>query len=233
MTMNGEMTIQAEKLSRIYHTPAEDIAAVDHVDLEIGAGEFVALMGPSGSGKTTLLDLLGCLDTPSSGRLTVLGSEVSGLREHQLVKVRRQGVSFVFQEFLLVPTLSALENVMLPLCFGGRTVDEAHAGTLLEKVGLRDRVNHLPAELSGGERQRVAIARALVTRPRLLLADEPTGNLDSTNARDVFSMLHDLAAEGLTIIAATHDQELGSTAGRVIRLRDGRIDAAHTVGSSA
>jgi putative ABC transport system ATP-binding protein len=225
MAMNVDTIIQAKNLSRIYHTPAEDIAAVDAVDLQVGAGEFVALMGPSGSGKTTLLDLLGCLDMPSSGRLSVLGTEVSELSEHQLVKVRRQGVSFIFQEFLLVPTLTALENVMLPLCFGGRSVDEGHAKALLEKVGLEGRVHHLPAELSGGERQRVAVARALVTRPRLLLADEPTGNLDSSNARAVFSMLHDLAADGLTVVAATHDQELGPTAGRVVRLRDGRIDS--------
>ncbi len=224
--MHAETIIRAETLSRIYHTPAEDIAAVDAVDLEIGAGEFVALMGPSGSGKTTLLDLLGCLDMPSSGRLCVLGTEVSELREHQLVKVRRQGVSFVFQEFLLVPTLTALENVMLPLCFGGRRADDGQAAALLEKVGLGGRASHLPAELSGGERQRVAVARALVTRPRLLLADEPTGNLDSANARAIFSLLHDLAAAGLTIVAATHDQELGPTAGRVVQLRDGRIMAA-------
>jgi ABC-type lipoprotein export system ATPase subunit len=216
-------TIRAEKLSRVYHTSAEDIAAVDGIDLEIHCGEFVALMGPSGSGKTTLLDLLGCLDTPSSGKLTVLGKQVDGLREHQLVAIRRAGISFIFQEFLLVPTLTALENVLLPLCFGKRKPDRPHGEALLKQVGLADRMSHRPSALSGGERQRVAVARALVTRPRLLLADEPTGNLDSTNASAVFDLLHALADDGLTVVAATHDQELGPTATRVIRLRDGRL----------
>jgi putative ABC transport system ATP-binding protein len=220
---NEAPVIQARQLSRIYHTPAEDIAAVDAIDLDIQAGDFVSLMGPSGSGKTTLLDLLGCLDVPSSGSLSVLGTEVSQLREHQLVGVRRQGISFIFQEFLLVPTLTALENVLLPLCFGGRKPDKPHAEALLGKVGLANRMHHHPQALSGGERQRVAVARALVTRPQLLLADEPTGNLDSKNAAAVFDLLHELAADGLTVVAATHDQELGPSAPRVVRLRDGRI----------
>lgn len=216
-------TIQASKLSKIYHTPAEDIAAVDGIDLEIQPGDFVALMGPSGSGKTTLLDLLGCLDTPSAGSLTVLGTDVSNMSEHQLVNVRRQGIAFIFQEFLLVPTLTSLENVMLPLCFGSRKVDRDRAEALLDRVGLSRRMSHLPTALSGGECQRVAVARALVTQPQILLADEPTGNLDSANAAAIFELLQKLADDGLTVIAATHDQELGSRAGRVIRLRDGRI----------
>lgn len=218
-----EPVINAVEMSRIYHTAAEEIAAVDAIDLRIAAGEFVALMGPSGSGKTTLLDLLGCLDVPSIGQLSVLGTPTAGLREHQLLQVRRRGISFIFQEFLLVPTLTALENVALPLCFGKRRSGAHDAGKMLERVGLGNRKGHRPAALSGGERQRVAIARALVTNPQLLLADEPTGNLDSVNAAAIFDLLKELAADGITVVAATHDRELGTAASRIIQLKDGHI----------
>jgi len=222
----NDLLIKAEKISKIYKLPAEDIAAVDQVDLEIAAGEFISLMGPSGSGKTTLLDVIGCLASITSGRLVVLGKDVSHAREHELVAMRRGGIGFVFQEFLLIPTLTALENVELPLSFARRPADPRKAKQLLEKVGLGHRINHLPKELSGGERQRVAIARALITSPRLLFADEPTGNLDSKNSREIFQLFSKLNAEdGVTIVVATHNAELGSAATRIVRLKDGKIAA--------
>jgi putative ABC transport system ATP-binding protein len=219
-----ETIIKAEGLTKIFRLPAEEIVAVDHVDLEINKGDFVSLMGPSGSGKTTLLDLIGCLDSISSGRLTVFGRDVSDIKEDRLVSVRRGRIGFVFQEFLLLPELTAIENVELPMTFARMPVDRTRALGLLDKVGLGHRANHLPRELSGGERQRVAIARSLAASPNLLLADEPTGNLDTKNSRDVFSVFEKLNSEdGLTIVAATHDEGLGSRASRVVHLVDGRI----------
>jgi putative ABC transport system ATP-binding protein len=219
-----ETIIKAEGLTKIFRLPAEEIVAVDHVDLEINKGDFVSLMGPSGSGKTTLLDLIGCLDSISSGRLTVFGRDVSDIKEDRLVSVRRGRIGFVFQEFLLLPELTAIENVELPMTFARMPVDRTRALGLLDKVGLGHRANHLPRELSGGERQRVAIARSLAASPNLLLADEPTGNLDTKNSRDVFSVFEKLNSEdGLTIVAATHDERLGSRASRVVHLVDGRI----------
>jgi putative ABC transport system ATP-binding protein len=219
-----ETIIKAEELTKVFHLPAEDILAVDHVDLEIAKGDFVSLMGPSGSGKTTLLDLIGCLDSISSGRLTIFGKDVSDIREDSLVAVRRGRIGFVFQEFLLLPELTAVENVELPMTFARMPTDRSSALKLLDKVGLGHRANHLPRELSGGERQRVAIARSLAASPNLLLADEPTGNLDTKNSREIFSVFEKLNREdGLTIIVATHDEDLGSHAARVVRLIDGRI----------
>ena len=220
----NDILVEARGVSKVYRTPAEEIAAVDRVDLEIASGEFVSLMGPSGSGKTTLLDVIGCLTSITSGRLVVMGRDVSNAKERELVAMRRGGIGFVFQDFLLIPTLTALENVELPLSFARRPADRARAARLLEKVGLGRRLNHLPKELSGGERQRAAIARALVASPKLLLADEPTGNLDTKNSRDVYELFRALNAEdGLTIVVATHDAGLGSGAGRVVRLEDGRV----------
>jgi putative ABC transport system ATP-binding protein len=219
-----EAIIKAEGLTKTYKLPAEEIVAVDHVELEIRKGEFATLMGPSGSGKTTLLDLLGCLDSISSGRLTVFGKDVSQVSEEALVEVRRGRIGFVFQEFLLLPELTAVENVELPMTFARMPRDRTLAHDLLEKVGLGDRANHRPKELSGGERQRVAIARSLAASPNLLLADEPTGNLDTANSREIFGVFERLNREdGLTVIVATHDENLGNQAGRVIHLTDGRI----------
>jgi putative ABC transport system ATP-binding protein len=221
-----ETIIQAEELTKVFHLPAEDIVAVDHVDLEVRKGDFVSLMGPSGSGKTTLLDLIGCLDSISSGRLTLFGKDVSDIREDGLVAVRRGRIGFVFQEFLLLPELTAVENVEIPMTFAGMPTDRSRALELLAKVGLGHRANHLPRELSGGERQRVAIARSLAASPNLLLADEPTGNLDTKNSREIFSVFEKLNREdGLTIVVATHDEGLGSQAARVVRLIDGRISS--------
>jgi putative ABC transport system ATP-binding protein len=216
--------VKAEGLTKIFRLPAEEVVAVDRVDLEIKKGDFVSLMGPSGSGKTTLLDLLGCLDSISGGNLTVFGKDVSSITEDRLVSIRRGRIGFVFQEFLLLPELTAVENVEIPMTFARMPVDRPRALNLLDKVGLAHRANHLPRELSGGERQRVAIARSLAVTPRLLLADEPTGNLDTKNSREIFSVFERLNSEdGLTIVVATHDDELGSRAGRVVRLVDGKI----------
>jgi putative ABC transport system ATP-binding protein len=219
-----EVVVKAEKLSKVYRLPAEEIAAVNGVDLEIREGDFVSLMGPSGSGKTTLLDLIGCLDTPTGGRLTVFGREVAAARESQLVALRRGRIGFVFQDFMLLPELTAVENVQLPAAFARAPMSRARATELLDLVGLAARANHLPKELSGGERQRVAIARSLAASSRLLIADEPTGNLDSRNSELVFETFRRLnGEEGLTIVVATHDAALGALAGRTIQLRDGSI----------
>jgi putative ABC transport system ATP-binding protein len=216
--------IKAEKITKIFRLPAEEIKAVRQVDLEIKAGEFISIMGPSGSGKTTLLDILGCLDSISSGKLQVLGKDVSRVKESSLVMMRRKNIGFIFQDFLLIPTLTALENVELPLVFARLPREREKAVSLLEKVGLGQRINHLPKELSGGERQRVAIARALVTSPKILFADEPTGNLDTKSGEQVFGILKDLnKKEGLTIILTTHNNKLGMQASRIVYLKDGGI----------
>ena len=221
---NGAI-VRAEGLTKVFTLPAEKIVAVDHVDLEIQRGDFVTIMGPSGSGKTTLLDLLGCMEAATSGKLTVLGQDVSGASEDELVTVRRARIGFVFQEFLLLPELTAIENVRLPATFARQPMSREQAMEHLTRVGLQARANHLPKELSGGERQRVAIARSLAMSNDLLLADEPTGNLDSKNSRDVFDLFRELNGAGLTIIATTHDEKLGATADRSIHLVDGRLVA--------
>ncbi len=216
--------IKAEKLRKIYKLPAEEIAAVNSIDLEVAEGDFVSLMGPSGSGKTTLLDVIGCLDSISSGTLTVLGKDVSSASERELAQVRRGNIGFVFQEFLLVPELTAVENVELPMIFARQKVSRQTAKELLNKVGLGHRIKHLPKELSGGERQRVAIARSLAANPRLLLADEPTGNLDSKNSEEIFAIFEKLNNDdGLTIVVTTHNKILGSRAKQIIYLKDGKI----------
>jgi ABC-type lipoprotein export system ATPase subunit len=219
-----ESLIKAEKLTKVYKLLAEEIYAVRDVDLEVTAGEFIAIMGPSGSGKTTLLDSLGCLTTITSGRLKVLGKDVSQARESALVAMRRKSLGFVFQDFLLIPTLTAVENVQLPLLFARAPQQRAQAVELLERVGLGKRINHLPKELSGGEKQRVAIARALITSPKILFADEPTGNLDTKSGSEIFGLLMDLnRKDNLTVIMTTHNPKLGSQAGRIIYLKDGRV----------
>lgn len=219
-----DILIKAEKISKVYRLPAEEIRAMQEITLDIRSGEFIAIMGPSGSGKTTLLDILGCLDKISSGKLQVLGKDVSALKENSLVNMRRRNIGFVFQDFLLIPTLTALENVELPLLFARMPQEHKKAEELLKRVGLGSRLNHLPKEISGGERQRVAIARALVTSPKLLLADEPTGNLDTKSGQEIFDIFKDLnQKDGLTIVLTTHNPRLGSQAGRIIYLKDGRV----------
>ena len=220
----GQAIIKTEGLTKTYTRGSEKIHAVDNVSLEINEGAFLALMGPSGSGKTTLLDLIGCLDSITSGKLEVFGHDVSRAKESALTKLRRGKIGFIFQEFLLIPSLTVIENIELSLYFARLPQDKKRLQDLLIKVGLGHRVNHLPKQLSGGERQRVAVARALAVSPKLLIADEPTGNLDTKNSGEIFSLFRKLNKEdGLTIILATHNPALGSQADRIINLRDGKI----------
>ncbi|HAF71000.1 MAG: ABC transport system protein [Acetothermia bacterium 64_32] len=211
---------------KTYKLGKTEVRALRGVSLSVKEGEFVAIMGPSGSGKSTLLHVIGCLDRPDQGRVYLNGQEVSGLSEDRLAEFRGKFVGFVFQTFNLVPTLSALENVELPMTFQGvpRKRRLALARELLVQVGLGERLRHRPAELSGGERQRVAIARALVNDPKLILADEPTGNLDSVSGAQVMELLKGLNEEqDKTLIVVTHDPEIASYAGRTVHIRDGRI----------
>jgi putative ABC transport system ATP-binding protein len=220
----SKLIVKAKNLTKVYKLFAEDIVAVNKVDLEISSGEFVSIMGPSGSGKTTLLDMIGCLDSITSGQLEILGNDVSETKESKLVNIRRGKIGFIFQDFSLIPSLTAIENIQLTLYFAGVKQETQKSIALLERVGLGHRINHLPRQLSGGEKQRVAIARALATEPKFLLADEPTGHLDTENSQEVFNIFKQLNQEkGLTIIVATHDTELGSQAKRVIYLQDGKI----------
>jgi len=219
-----DILIAAEKITKEYKLTAETIYAVRDLDLEVRRGDFIAIMGPSGSGKTTLLDILGCLDRISRGRLEVFGQDVSRARENTLVAMRRKNLGFIFQEFLLIPTLTALENVALPLQFARTTRPRKDLVALLEKVGLGHRVHHLPKQLSGGERQRVAVARALAISPQVLIADEPTGNLDTHNSQQIFDIFRQLnREENLTIVIATHDRNLGSQATSMIQMQDGML----------
>jgi ABC-type lipoprotein export system ATPase subunit len=216
--------LSARGLKRHYRRGSETVKALDGVDLDIRAGEMVSVLGPSGSGKTTLINLLSCLDVPTAGTLTVAGKEAAGLPEERLVDLRRGVMGYVFQKFHLLPTLTVAENVDLPLMFLGRPADAGARREVLEQVGLGARAGHLPRELSGGEMQRVAIARALISRPRILIADEPTGNLDKANGDAIFRLFRTLCREGgLTLIVTTHNQSLGHEADRVITLEDGRI----------
>lgn len=227
--------IQTRDLRRDYRMGTVTVHALGGVDLSIAAGEFVALMGPSGCGKSTLLHIIGCLDTPSSGSYSLEGREVSALSARERAIVRGQRIGFVFQNFFLLPGLDALENVALPLLYQ-RSARQArqHAGQALEQVGLAGRLRHRPMELSGGERQRVAIARALVNQPAILLADEPTGNLDSDTGAEMLGLLARLWKEGLSILLVTHDAQVSAHAQRVVRMRDGKIvQGTHPEGSPA
>jgi putative ABC transport system ATP-binding protein len=209
-------------LARVTKRYPAGVRALDGVSLAVGTGEWVALTGPSGSGKTTLLNLLDGLDSPTSGRVTVLGTELGGLTRDETATFRRENVGLVFQQFHLVPYLSALENVMLAQYYHSM-VDRRQALAALEAVELAGRATHLPSQLSGGEQQRVCIARALINEPRILLADEPTGNLDEANEAKVLEIFRSLHARGMTLVVATHDRTLGELAGRRIRLRHGRV----------
>jgi putative ABC transport system ATP-binding protein len=216
--------IEAHGLKRYYHRGNETVKALDGVDVIIRTGEIVSILGPSGSGKTTLINLLSCLDAPTEGTLVVSGKSVAGLSEDELVEVRRGVLGFVFQQFSLLPTLTVSENVELPLMFLGRRTDRSRTEAILKLVGLSDRASHLPRELSGGQMQRVAIARALIMDPKILIADEPTGNLDKATGESIIELFKRLAAdEGLAIIITTHNPVFGYQADRVITLEDGRI----------
>jgi len=218
-----EEVISAKKLTKIYHRGSEEIHALQDVSFTISKGEFAAIVGPSGSGKTTLLNLVGCLDTPTRGSLRLNEVEVSSLKEKDLVKLRRQNIGFVFQQFFLLPTLTVRENIELPLLFSRRNGYKSHVDEIMEVVGLESRAEHLPSQLSGGEMQRVAIGRALVNEPKIILADEPTGNLDSATALKIFKLFQNLNGQGLTLIIVTHNLELAKSAHKTVQLRDGEI----------
>ncbi|MBZ0156782.1 MAG: ABC transporter ATP-binding protein [Alphaproteobacteria bacterium] len=216
--------IQLQKIEKVYRRGAEDVHALRGVDLRIDQGEFVSIVGPSGAGKTTLLHILGCLDSPTRGSMVFDDIEVDRMRESELVEVRRKKIGFIFQQFYLIPGMSVFDNVSLPLLFSKKGVERAHIESLIGLVGLGERLHHVPGQLSGGEMQRVAVARALVNSPEIILADEPTGNLDTENSELIFQLLSSLNQKGLTVIMITHNNDLASRAGRVVRLKDGQIE---------
>ncbi len=219
-----EWLIETRQLSKRYRMGSTDLYALREVNLYLASGEFVALMGPSGSGKSTLLQLLGCLDTPSSGAYILEGRDISTLSPAERSRLRNQKIGFIFQTFNLLPRLNSLENVALPLLYRKKTGDAYQlAQRAIERVGLTARINHLPNELSGGERQRVAIARALVTNPAILLADEPTGNLDSRTGTEVMQLMVSLWRDGRTVLLVTHDPNVAAYAQHTLNMQDGRI----------
>jgi len=235
--MNTKNIIQTEDLTKVYGMGDAQVRALDEVSLEIKENEFVAIMGPSGSGKSTLMNIIGCLDRPTSGRYALAGENVSDLNKNQLAVIRNQRIGFIFQSYNLLPQTTALENVMLPLLYSrDGTINTAQqkkkALDVLNTVGLADRVDHKPQELSGGQAQRVAIARALVNDPVLILADEPTGNLDTRSGDEIMAVMSELHSQGRTIVMVTHADEIAVYAQRIIRFRDGRIETDHLNGSA-
>jgi putative ABC transport system ATP-binding protein len=217
--------IRTEALAKDYELGAETVHALRGVDLLVERNEYMAIMGPSGSGKSTFMNLIGCLDTPSSGRYWLNGEQVSELDDDQLARIRNREIGFVFQTFNLLPRATSLHNVELPLVYAGVTGKERRerAASMLERVGLGDRMTHRPSELSGGQRQRVAVARALINNPSLLLADEPTGNLDSQTGAEIMALFDELHASGQTIMLVTHEHDIAEHAHRTVTLRDGII----------
>lgn len=222
-----EEIIQIHDATKTYVLGGEPLHALNGVSLTVKEGEYVAIMGASGSGKSTLMNIIGCLDKPSTGKYILAGKAVQDCSEDELAVVRNDTIGFVFQQFNLLPRMSALKNVMLPLTYAGvsKELREQRAQEVLALVGLKDRMHHRPNQLSGGQQQRVSIARALANHPKILLADEPTGNLDSTMAKEILALIDNLVSEGMTVILVTHDAETANYAHRIIRIRDGKIIA--------
>lgn len=223
--------IKLNNITKIYHVGSEDVHALQSVSLEIQKNEYVAIMGPSGSGKSTLMNIVGCLDTPTSGLYELNTTNVSEMNDNQLARIRNKEIGFVFQTFNLLARSDVLHNVELPLIYGGISSSERKkmAREAIERVGLTERIHHKPNELSGGQRQRVAIARALVTQPSILLADEPTGNLDSKTGDEIMALFDTLQKEGNTIILVTHEEYIAEHTDRIIRLRDGKVEVDQAV----
>ena len=219
--------IELKEIARVYFMGGEKIEAVKNISLNIKKNEYIALMGPSGSGKSTLMNLIGCLDTATSGTYRLNNQLVSELSDNELAEIRNKEIGFVFQTFNLLPRMTALDNVAMPLIYAGKSKDERMeiAKQKLKDVGLEDRINHKPNELSGGQRQRVAIARALVNNPSIILADEPTGNLDSKTSEEIMAVLKQIHLNGNTIILVTHESEIATHAHRIVKLRDGLVES--------
>ncbi len=222
--------IHIEHIMKIYNPGENEVRALDDVSLDIQSGEFVAIIGQSGSGKSTLMNMLGCLDTPTSGQYILSGEDVSHLSDNQLSDIRNKQIGFIFQGFNLISNLTALENVELPLIYRGMPAKERRECSLeaLKIVGLEHRVHHKPSEMSGGQQQRVAIARAIAAKPPVILADEPTGNLDSGSTKEIMKILHELHDSGRTVILITHDDQIAANAKRVVRIMDGKIESDFT-----
>jgi putative ABC transport system ATP-binding protein len=229
--VSSGIVIKAEELAKVYEMGAEQVHALRGVNVEIRKGEYVAIMGPSGSGKSTLMNLIGCLDSPTSGRYWLAGRLVSDLDDDELAYIRNKEIGFVFQTFNLLPRATALHNVELPLIYNGTPSEERleRAKKALERVDLADRMNHKPNELSGGQRQRVAVARALVNSPSIVLADEPTGNLDSKTGDEIMALFKNLHSQGNTIILVTHENDIAQHAHRIIHIRDGKVASDQAV----
>lgn len=227
----GDLVIRIENVTKEYKMGEETVRALRGVSLSIHRNEYVAIMGPSGSGKSTMMNLLGCLDTPTSGRYEFNGKDVATMEDDELAEIRNKEIGFVFQTFNLLPRSTALQNVELPLVYAGVPSDERRRRAIaaLQSVGLGDRLNHKPNELSGGQRQRVAIARALVNNPSIILADEPTGNLDTKTSAEIMTIFETLYEQGNTIIVVTHEEDIARHARRIIRLRDGLIESDRVV----